>query len=124
MLCDSPPPSTGQLSTQSETMPKRVKNEKMLSGWEKGPEKKKRARRDDAAGRVVDAGSRCFGAGSAGSAATCEGGGRPGGCLASASACPAREASELGDRSQGKRRSSKYKSEATTMRLEAGTHTW
>eukprot|EP00965_Chrysotila_dentata_P154589 5108393-Pleurochrysis_carterae.AAC.1 len=96
-------------------MPKRAKNEEILSGRENGPEKRKRARRDDAAGSVVGAGFRGFGAGIAGSAATCEGGGRPGGWRASASAWPAREAAELGDVSHGKRRSSKY-TEATTMR--------
>eukprot|EP00965_Chrysotila_dentata_P074401 2457347-Pleurochrysis_carterae.AAC.2 len=116
MLCDSPPPSTGQLSTQSEIMPKRVRNEEMPSGREKGPEKRMRARRDEAAGGDFDAAAKCFGAGRAGSEAACDGGGKPGGCSASASAWPAREAVEFGDGSHGKRRSSKYTSEATTMR--------
>eukprot|EP00965_Chrysotila_dentata_P233778 6199783-Pleurochrysis_carterae.AAC.2 len=53
MLCDSPPPSTEQLSTQSETMQKRAKNEEILSGRENGPEKRRRARRDDATGATV-----------------------------------------------------------------------
>eukprot|EP00965_Chrysotila_dentata_P184422 6088476-Pleurochrysis_carterae.AAC.1 len=116
MLCDSPPPSTGQLSTQSEIVPKRVRNEEMPSGREKGPEKRGRARRDDAAGGNFGVALKSLGAGRAGSEATCEGGGRPGGCSASASAWPAREAVELDDGSHGKRRSSKYTSEATTMR--------
>eukprot|EP00965_Chrysotila_dentata_P134216 4438569-Pleurochrysis_carterae.AAC.1 len=116
MLCDSPPPSTGQLSTQSEIMPKRVRNDEMPSGREKGPEKRRRARRDDAAGSNLGEALKSLGAGRAGSEATCEDGGRPGGCSASASAWPAREAVELDDGSQGKRRLSKYTSEATTMR--------
>eukprot|EP00965_Chrysotila_dentata_P134495 4448633-Pleurochrysis_carterae.AAC.1 len=116
MFCDSPPPSTGQLSTQSEIMPKFVRNEEMPSGRENGPEKSRRARRDDVAGGNFGAAFRCFGAGRAGSEAICEGGGRPYGCSASASAWPAREAVAPDDGSHGKSRSSKYTSEATTMR--------
>eukprot|EP00965_Chrysotila_dentata_P156392 5166403-Pleurochrysis_carterae.AAC.1 len=82
----------------------------------RGPKKRRRARRDDAAGGDFGVALRCFGAGRAGSEAACEGGGKPGGCSASASVWPAREAAELGDGRHGKRRSSKYTSEATTMR--------
>eukprot|EP00965_Chrysotila_dentata_P177064 5847976-Pleurochrysis_carterae.AAC.1 len=84
----------------------------MPSGRENGPEKRRRARRDDAAGDdfgVAEQGRKRH-------AMACEGGGKPGGCSASASACPAREANELDDGCHGKRRSSKYTSEATTMR--------
>eukprot|EP00965_Chrysotila_dentata_P244128 6205785-Pleurochrysis_carterae.AAC.3 len=97
-------------------MPKRVRNEEMPSGREKDPEKRRRASHDDAAGGNFGAALRCFGAGRAGSEATCEGGGRPGGCSASASAWPARAAVEFDDGSHGKRCSSKYTSEATMMR--------
>eukprot|EP00965_Chrysotila_dentata_P143220 4732310-Pleurochrysis_carterae.AAC.3 len=104
-------------------MPKRVKKEEMPSGRENGPEKRRRTRRDDAAGFTAAAGARCLGAGNAASAATCDGGGKPGGCSASASAWPASEPLEGCGGSQGKSRSSKYTLEATTMRLELGTHT-
>eukprot|EP00965_Chrysotila_dentata_P025350 842434-Pleurochrysis_carterae.AAC.1 len=76
-------------------MPKRVRKEDIPSGREREPEKRMRARREEAAGGDVDAALRCFGA---------------------ASAWPAREAAESDEGSHGKRRSSKYTSEATTMR--------
>eukprot|EP00965_Chrysotila_dentata_P175385 5788687-Pleurochrysis_carterae.AAC.1 len=52
----------------------------MPSGREKGSEKKSNTRREVSAAVCVAAGARWRGAGIAASQATCEGGGRPGGC--------------------------------------------